>query len=82
MIEPLEKFLSHYPGGRPAFCKKVRVTQGRLSQVLGGDSASPRLALAIHRETDGAVPASLLRPDLWRSPRDVPQDARRAGVAA
>lgn len=82
MIESLEKFLLTYPGGRPAFCKKVRVTGGRLSQVIGGERASPRLALAIDKESDGAVPASLLRPDLWRSPKDVPIERSRRGAAA
>jgi DNA-binding transcriptional regulator YdaS (Cro superfamily) len=35
-------------------------------------SVTPAMALAIHRATGGAVPASLLRPDLWPTDRHVP----------
>lgn len=33
---------------------------------------SAEMALAVHRFTDGVVPASELRPDLWVRPEDVP----------
>lgn len=82
MNHPLEPILADYPGGRPAFCKKVDVSEGRLSQILNGERASPRLAMAIHWETGGAVPASVLRPDLWRSPEDVPPAPTQAETAA
>jgi DNA-binding transcriptional regulator YdaS (Cro superfamily) len=35
---------------------------------------SPEDAIGIHRATGGQVPASLLRPDLWRRPEHVPAD--------
>jgi DNA-binding transcriptional regulator YdaS (Cro superfamily) len=35
---------------------------------------SPRDAIAIHRITGGQVPASLLRPDLWRRPEHLSVD--------
>jgi DNA-binding transcriptional regulator YdaS (Cro superfamily) len=35
---------------------------------------SPEDAIGIHRATRGQVPASLLRPDLWRCPDHVPMD--------
>jgi hypothetical protein len=35
------------------------------------------MALAVHRFTGGAVPASALRPDLWARPQDVPVMAAR-----
>ena len=34
-------------------------------------------AIGIHRATGGRVPASLLRPDLWRCPEHVPAEARQ-----
>ena len=48
------------------------VTQGVISKAKLGGRLSPQLAMAIHRATGGAVPASALRPDLWRRPEDVP----------
>jgi len=35
-------------------------------------SVSPEMALAIHRATNGAVPACVLRPDLWPTAQSVP----------
>jgi DNA-binding transcriptional regulator YdaS (Cro superfamily) len=69
---PLKSALKDYPGGRPQFCKDATISEGRLSQILGGERPSPELAMTIHRLTNGTVPASELRPDLWRSPNDVP----------
>jgi DNA-binding transcriptional regulator YdaS (Cro superfamily) len=37
---------------------------------------SPEDAIGIHRATHGRVPASMLRPDLWRSPEHVPVDGQ------
>jgi len=68
----LEQALVGYPGGRRRFCRDVAISEGRLSQILKGERASPELAIRIHRLTEGAVPASALRPDLWRNPTDVP----------
>lgn len=82
MTHPLESILSRYDGGRPAFCRAVGVSEGRLSQILSGARPSPRLAMAIHSETGGEVPASVLRPDLWRSPEDVPPAPEKEGAAA
>jgi len=48
------------------------VTQTAISRVNVRGRVSPQLALAIHRATGGAVPGSLLRPDLWRRAQDVP----------
>lgn len=70
--EQLEAYVRTYPGGRAAFVKAVGITEGRLSQIIGGDRASPDTALQIHKITNGKVPGSYLRPDLWRRARDVP----------
>jgi DNA-binding transcriptional regulator YdaS (Cro superfamily) len=48
------------------------VSQALISKAKIDGRLSPRLAIAIHRATDGAVPGSALRPDLWRSPEHVP----------
>ena len=48
------------------------VSQALISKAKIGGRLSPRLAIAIHRATGGAVPGSALRPDLWRSPEHVP----------
>lgn len=57
------------------------VSQSLISRAKIDGRLSARLAIAIHRATEGAVPASALRPDLWRSPEHVPlEDA--ADVAA
>jgi hypothetical protein len=80
MIDQLATYLKTYPGGRTRFCKKVRITEGRLSQIIGGEKASPELAKAIHKESNGVVPGSLLRPDLWRSPQDVPIEKKTAAA--
>jgi DNA-binding transcriptional regulator YdaS (Cro superfamily) len=34
---------------------------------------SAEMALAVHRALEGRVPASEIRPDLWRRPEDVPE---------
>jgi DNA-binding transcriptional regulator YdaS (Cro superfamily) len=48
------------------------VTQPAISKAKLRGRISPRLALAVDRATNGRVPASDLRPDLWRSPENVP----------
>lgn len=59
-----------------AFAYAIACSPGRLSQILNGGMAMPRvrpaLAVAIHRVTGGFVPGNVLRPDLWRKPADVP----------
>ena len=49
-------------------------SQAAISQAKILGRVSPRLAVAIHRATGGAVPGSTLRPDLWRLPEHVPVD--------
>jgi DNA-binding transcriptional regulator YdaS (Cro superfamily) len=68
-----------------AFERAIRIagSQGKLAAAIGYSqvaiakarrrgSVSPAMALAVHRGTGGAVPASALRPDLWARPQDVP----------
>lgn len=78
MNTELEIFVKDYPGGRPQFCKDATISEGRLSQIIGGEQPSPKLAKAIHRISGGRVPGSVLRPDLWRAPDDVPLEVEAA----
>jgi len=55
-----------------AFARGIGCSEGRLSQILGGERASQKLAIRVHQFTNGEVPGSLLRPDIWRRPEDVP----------
>jgi DNA-binding transcriptional regulator YdaS (Cro superfamily) len=59
-------------------------SQAAISQAKIFGRVSPRLAIAIHRATGGAVPGSALRPDLWRRPEHVPVSPEhpRAGGAS
>jgi DNA-binding transcriptional regulator YdaS (Cro superfamily) len=75
MENTLKEALASYPGGRQRFCKEAAISEGRLSQILKGQRASPELAIRIHRVTHGTVPASTLRPDLWSDPSKVPVEA-------
>lgn len=43
----------------------VGVTQGRVSQWLGGETIPPERCIAIQSATKGRVTKSDLRPDLW-----------------
>jgi DNA-binding transcriptional regulator YdaS (Cro superfamily) len=56
------------------WARKLACSPGRLSQVLAGQGGrvSSQLAINIHRETNGRVPGSSLRPDLWAHAKDVP----------
>jgi len=57
------------------------VSQSLISRAKIDGHVSARLAIAIHRATEGAVPGSALRPDLWRSPEHVPlEDAADAAA--
>ncbi len=69
-----------------AFARAIRIagSECKLAAAIGYSqvavnkarrrgSVSPRMALAVHRFTCGAVPACALRPDLWARPQDVPR---------
>jgi DNA-binding transcriptional regulator YdaS (Cro superfamily) len=59
-------------------CKLAAATgysQVAINKARRRGAVSPAMALAVHRFTGGAVPASALRPDLWTRPQDVPLPA-------
>src|ERR1700681_4621870 len=56
-------------------CKLAAATgysQVAINKAKRRGSVSPQMALAVHRFTGGAGPASALPPDLWARPQDVP----------
>lgn len=60
-------------GRQEDLARAMGVRQQIVSKLIYGDTPlTPDLAIAIHRATGGAVPASDLRPDLWASPEHVP----------
>jgi DNA-binding transcriptional regulator YdaS (Cro superfamily) len=83
---------SRTPRFRELVVKAVRLvgSQAALAELLGcsqqqvsflctrATEISAEDALGIHRATGGRVPASALRPDLWRRPEHVPADAPAA----
>lgn len=58
--------------GQNKLARAWGVSQSLISRARIDGRLSARLAIAIHRATEGAVPGSALRPDLWRSPEHVP----------
>jgi DNA-binding transcriptional regulator YdaS (Cro superfamily) len=66
-------------------CKLAAATgysQVAINKAKRRGSVSPAMALAVHRFTGGAVPASELRPDLWARPQDVPSLGKRIAPVA
>ena len=53
-------------------------SQVAINKARRRGAVSPEMALAVHRSTGAAVPASALRPDLWARPQDVPLTAAPA----
>jgi DNA-binding transcriptional regulator YdaS (Cro superfamily) len=62
-------------GSQTALAKQIGKTPQLVSFLATrATKISPEDAIGIHRATRGQVPASLLRPDLWRRPDHVPVD--------
>jgi len=59
-------------GSQKMLARRCRVSQPAIAKARRTRQVSARLALSIHHVTDGQVPGSLLRPDLWLKPDDVP----------
>lgn len=58
--------------GKLCGCSQHKIWQAKVKGRVDAE-----LALAIHQATEGQVPASTLRPDLWASPKHVPVPAER-----
>ncbi len=60
-------------GRQSDLAQRMGVAQQTVSKLLNGEiRCSAEHAVAIHRATEGAVAASELRPDIWRTAADVP----------
>lgn len=56
------------PEGREAYAKRAGTTPGYLNLVTTGHRrASHRLAKALHKASNGKVPLSGIRPDIWEA---------------
>lgn len=68
-------------GSQPKLADAIRqqgvdCSQSKISWLLvHADTISAEDALAIHRATNGEVPASAMRPDLWADVSHVPVEA-------
>jgi DNA-binding transcriptional regulator YdaS (Cro superfamily) len=67
----MEKAIALF-GSEQKLAEACDVTQPAIWKAKTTGKISPELALAIHKATGGEVPASALRPDLWRQPEHVP----------
>ncbi len=74
----LQKAIS-IAGSEAKLGKGAGVSQNAIWQAKRKKRVSPELAIGIHRATHGEVPASILRPDLWRRPEDVPTPNKEGG---
>lgn len=61
-------------GTQTALANAIGISQQCLNRAIRSGRVSPRVAMDIHRLTDGRVTADQLRPDLWRHPSHVPID--------
>ncbi len=65
----------HIVGSQTALAEKLGKSQQLVSFLCTrATEISAEDAISIHRATGGRVPGSLLRPDLWRRPEDVPME--------
>lgn len=69
---PIERAIEIAGGSEAKLANAVHFSQPAIHKAKKSGRAGPRLALAIHHYTKGAVPASDIRPDLWSKPEDVP----------
>ena len=56
-LHPLKQWLSDQGLSQGKFARRVRVTDGRLSQILHGESPSMKLAARIKAATKGEITA-------------------------
>jgi len=59
-------------GSEAKLARELHLSQPLINKAKRTGRAGPRLALAIHHFTNGDIPASAIRPDLWEKPEDVP----------
>lgn len=75
---PIERAIDFAGGSEAKLASAIHFSQPAINKAKKAGRAGPRLAMAIHTYTKGAIPASELCPDLWRKPEDVPPEPERA----
>lgn len=68
---PIDRAIA-FAGSEAKLGAGIGFSQVAINKAKKKGRCSDRMALAIHRFTKGEIPASELRPDLWRNPDDVP----------
>lgn len=68
----IERAIDLAGGSEAKLAKAIGLSQPLINKAKQNGRAGPRLALAIHHFSKGTIPASEIRPDLWRNPEDVP----------
>jgi DNA-binding transcriptional regulator YdaS (Cro superfamily) len=68
-------------GSEAKLGKSIGFSQVSINKAKRRGSVSAEMALAIHRFCNGEISASDLRPDLWRTPDDVPLTPRKLRAA-
>lgn len=68
----IERAITLAGGSEAALSRATRLSQPLIHKAKKTGRAGPKLALAIHHFSNGQIPASEIRPDLWESPEDVP----------
>jgi DNA-binding transcriptional regulator YdaS (Cro superfamily) len=81
-LSPIEQAIDIAGGSEAKLGAEIGFSQVAVNKAKRAGRASPRMALAIHRFTDGKVPASAIRPDMWARPEDVPPAPSKEESAA
>lgn len=78
----IERAIGLAGGSEAKLAKAIGLSQPLINKARKSGRAGPRLAMAIHHFSKGVIPASEIRPDLWRNPEDVPPAPEPADAAA
>lgn len=71
-LTPIERAIKLAGGSEAKLAEAIGFSQPAINKAKKSKRAGWRLALAIHHFSNGTIPASELRPDLWMKPEDVP----------
>lgn len=77
----IERAIELAGGSEAALARETRLSQPLIHKAKKSGRAGPKLALAIHHFSNGTIPASEIRPDLWRNPEDVPPAPEQESAA-
>jgi DNA-binding transcriptional regulator YdaS (Cro superfamily) len=80
-LTALDRAIS-FAGSQCNLSKAIGFSQPLLSRARKAGRVGPEVAIAIHHYTNGEIPASDLRPDLWAFPNQVPVRPQTNEVAS